>query len=223
MIILVYVQWLQSIFKNHLSFLTPHFFGELPYWWRFFLGVVIADFLFYLHHWIRHQVPWFWHFHVIHHSQKNLNMFSDQRYHTIEYIIESTIYIFPLLMLTIDVPSIALFEIVRRWHSRLYHSNVRTNFGILRYIFVTPQSHRVHHSHERKHHDKNFGVFFSVWDQIFGTQYRGWDEYPDTGVNDPLFPHDANRKGIDFVVTMVKQMIYPFQKIFISIVHVIKK
>jgi sterol desaturase/sphingolipid hydroxylase (fatty acid hydroxylase superfamily) len=216
-ILVFYVAWLKSLYQDHLSFLTIKAMGDLPQWLRIMWGIVIADFLFYAHHFIRHKVPWFWHFHVIHHSQKNLNMFSDQRYHFIEYVIENSIYIFPLLMLTVDTPSIALFELVRQWHSRLYHSNLKTNYGPLRYILVTPQSHRIHHSIEHKHRDKNFGVLLSVWDQLFGTQYRGWNEYPDTGIEDPLFPNDSTRNGIRIITHMFAQLIYPFRKIARSI------
>jgi sterol desaturase/sphingolipid hydroxylase (fatty acid hydroxylase superfamily) len=51
-------------------------------------------------------------------------------------------------------------------------------FGdLVRYVLVTPQFHRVHHSIEPRHRDRNFGLTFSIWDHLFGTQYRGYDEY----------------------------------------------
>jgi hypothetical protein len=93
----------------------------------------------------------------------------------------------------------------------MYHGNLRTNLGVLRYLLVTPQSHRVHHSTELRHRDRNFGVLFSVWDQLFGTQYRGFDEYPETGVSDPTFPYRTAERGP--VATIAAQHLHPFLRI----------
>ena len=73
------------------------------------------------------------------------------------------------------------------------HTAVRTNMGPLRWIFVTPQSHRVHHSFASEHIDTNFATVFSFWDIIVRTQYMGWDEYPVTGIADPNYPHERGR------------------------------
>ena len=58
------------------------------------------------------------------------------------------------------------------------------------------QSHRIHHSHREEHRDKNFGAIFSLWDQLFGTQYRKYDEYPETGIDDATFPMKPNLLGV---------------------------
>ena len=103
---------------------------------------------------------------------------------------------------------------IRHWHTRMYHSNIRTNLGWLRYIFVTPQSHRVHHSIEPRHHDTNFGLTFSLWDQLFGTQYRGYDEYPATGIDDEGFPSEqVGKEKLGVVRRLVSQLMYPFEAI----------
>lgn len=54
----------------------------------------------------------------------------------------------PFLMLKVSPPTIVLYAIFRRWYTRFYHANMRTDVGPLRYILVTPQSHRIHHSRE---------------------------------------------------------------------------
>jgi sterol desaturase/sphingolipid hydroxylase (fatty acid hydroxylase superfamily) len=81
----------------------------------------------------------------------------------------------------------------------------------LRYVLVTPQSHRVHHSIEPEHQDKNFGAILSIWDHLFGTQYRKYDEYPDTGITDNSFPHEDSFRPGRAAVTMTGQLIYPFR------------
>jgi len=63
------------------------------------------------------------------------------------------------------------------------HLNSRIRFGWMNYLFACPQSHRVHHSKEPQHIDKNFAVTFALWDVIFGTfYYPAADEWPSTGL-----------------------------------------
>ncbi|MGZ8396913.1 MAG: sterol desaturase family protein [Rhodoplanes sp.] len=55
--------------------------------------------------------------------------------------------------------------------------------GPLTAVFGGPQYHRIHHSIERAHWNKNYAAFFPVWDQVFGTQHRpGPQEWPKTGI-----------------------------------------
>jgi len=212
-VIVAWVAVLHGFYNRHLDFLTVNFTGELPSWLNLVLVVVFIDFLRWLQHVIQHKVPWFWHFHVVHHSQRDLNLFSDYRYHVFEYLVRQTVYFIPLMMFGITHPSIVWLSLILVWHARLYHANIRSNFGPLRYLFVTPQSHRIHHSIEGPHKDRNFGAFFSIWDWIFGTQYPGHLEYPDTGVQDETFPHEKSIKGISLILTPLAQMIYPFRAI----------
>ncbi len=209
-IIVAYTHFLSSIYKQHLNFLTITPIQQLPVAVSFTIGVLASDFLAWFHHWVRHRVPWFWEFHTIHHSQKELNMFTDLRYHVLEYMVSRTISTFPLLMVGVNTYGVLLFALIHTWHTHLYHANIKSNFGPLRYIFVTPQSHRIHHSIEPRHQDKNFGVMFSIWDRMFGTHYHGENEYPDTGIADHHFPFEKSIKGLDLILNPVRQHIYPF-------------
>ncbi len=78
---------------------------------------------------------------------------------------------------------------------------------------VTPQSHRVHHSLEPQHGDRNFGVIFTIWDRMFGTLYANYDEYPDTGVLDDRFPLEQGLKGLAPVGAFAAQLWFPFRLI----------
>ena len=83
----------------------------------------------------------------------------------------------------------------------------------LRWILVTPQSHRVHHSFASEHLDTNFATVFSFWDIIFRTQYMGWDEYPATGIADPDFPLEKNASPGALLGAYARQNVYPFQQV----------
>ena len=212
-----YVLVLESFYSSHLAFLSVHWLDELPEITLLLWGVLLIDFLDWFHHWVRHQVPWLWQFHVIHHSQRNLNLFTDSRYHVLEYIVSETIRIIPLLALGVEATSIVYVVMFKLFLTRMYHANIKTNLGPLRYILVTPQSHRIHHSNEPHHRDKNFGVLLSIWDRLFGTQYPGYEEYPETGVEDENFPEDKSKFGLNLFVSPILQHLYPFRVIAKSV------
>jgi len=209
-VVVVYIKFLESIYETHLSFLTVEAIRQLPESVCFIWGILFSDFLAWIRHYNFHKLPWLWPFHTIHHSQRTINMFTDLRYHVLEYLVDMTIRIIPMLILTVDTPLIVTFEVFVSWFTKAYHGNIKTNLGWLRYIIVTPQSHRIHHSLEPRHRDKNFGTIFSIWDYMFRTQYRRYDEYPETGLEDTSFPHDQYNHWVDFLLTPLKQMIYPF-------------
>ena len=208
-----YVYFLETIYKNHLSFLTIPYITRQQEWIQIIIGVVVVDFLFWFQHVLQHKIPVLWQFHAVHHAQRSINLFTSFRYHIVEYIVRNTLVTLPLMMLSINTANIAFFVVFQDWFARFYHSNIKTNLGLLRYLLVTPQSHRIHHSIESKHRDRNFGSIFSVWDYLFRTQYRGYEEYPQTGIDDHSFPHEETAKLHRLVLTPLKQTLYPFRQL----------
>jgi sterol desaturase/sphingolipid hydroxylase (fatty acid hydroxylase superfamily) len=83
----------------------------------------------------------------------------------------------------------------------------------LRYLLVTPQSHRVHHSLEIEYRDQNFGAIFSVWDFILGTQCTNFEIYPETGITAEAFPHQPAKGLKSLLLTPLFQLLYPFSVI----------
>ena len=184
---------------------------------RFLMGFLVTDFLVWFHHFLRHKVKYFWFFHTIHHSQKAINIFTEGRFHTVEPIIAWIVRFVPVFMLDLNGVSIFAMALLQRWYSRIYHANLKTNYGILKYFMVTPQSHRIHNSREEKHRDKNFGVLFTIWDRLFGTLYSNYDEYPETGIDDPQFPHEEELNVSSIVRAFARQFFYPFKLLFSDI------
>jgi sterol desaturase/sphingolipid hydroxylase (fatty acid hydroxylase superfamily) len=213
-VLLAYTALLRAAYWRYLDVLTIDAVDRLPPWARIVLAILVIDFLGWFHHWVRHKVPAFWLFHTVHHSQEHLNAFTDLRYHVVEYAIASTVRLIPLMMLKITSPGIAGYVLVHQWYTRFTHANVRTNLGWLRFVLVTPQSHRVHHSPHRRHWDKNFGVLFSFWDRLLGTQYRNVREYPRTGIPNDDFPRERSARPISLLLTPIRQMIWPFKRLF---------
>jgi len=218
-----FVSLLNFIYVQHLSFLTIHAVETWPLGVRIAFGVLFFDLLKWTQHAVKHNIPWLWYFHMLHHSSKKINMFTGQRYHFVDYIFRHMIMTLPLLMLQVSTEYIVFFQIMLKAHSRIYHSNIKSNFGFLRYIIVTPQSHRIHHSIEPKHRNKNYGAHFTVWDYMFGTQYRGYDEYPESGIEDTEHPQEDDKTGLELIFTLIDQLLYPFRLIGRSIFKSLKK
>jgi sterol desaturase/sphingolipid hydroxylase (fatty acid hydroxylase superfamily) len=190
LIVGTYIAVLAKIYKSYFSNLTFSGPAQTPGWFRFVLAILLLDLGYWVQHYLNHRVTFLWQFHKVHHSQRQLNFFTDFRYHPLEYVVRHTFISVPFLFLSIDPPVIAAVAVVKEWYSRFYHGNIRTNLGPVRYLLVTPQSHRVHHSLEARHRDLNFGAIFSFWDFFFGKQYKGFHEYPQTGIDDERFPHE---------------------------------
>ena len=79
-----------------------------------------------------------------------------------------------LIIVSLGVPVLAVvvFEIVLNAASMFTHSNIKITTSIermIRWLFVTPDMHRIHHSVIENETNSNFGFFISVWDRLFGT------------------------------------------------------
>jgi sterol desaturase/sphingolipid hydroxylase (fatty acid hydroxylase superfamily) len=189
---------------------------EWPAWLRVSFSLLIYDFYQWLHHFVRHKVAWLWQFHVIHHSQTELNLFTDLRVHFGEYLAAHVLTFIPLFALNLTPFAIMGVGFFTIWYTRFIHTNVRTNLGFLKHILVTPQYHRVHHSIETRHYDKNFGVLFTLWDRVFGTMHPDYDEYPQTGVVGVDFGRPSTFAPREWAATLGRQLVYPFAAILRS-------
>ena len=210
MVVRAWMRVLRQLYERHLDFLALDFTMELPSWLSLLLAFLLMDFLRWLQHAIQHKQPWLWQFHAVHHSQRDMNLFSDFRIHPVDLMVRPTVYFLPLAIFGVSPPEMVWLGLILVWQARLYHANVRMNFGPLRYLFVTPQSHRIHHSVEARHHDKNFGACLSIWDRVFGTQWHENEDYPDTGIRDEAFPRETSTSVSRLIPTTAAQLIYPF-------------
>jgi sterol desaturase/sphingolipid hydroxylase (fatty acid hydroxylase superfamily) len=213
LVIVTYVAVLTALYNRWFSALTITAAAAWPAWARFAVAVLLLDFLYWGQHFTNHKVAMLWQLHTVHHSQRSLNFFTDFRYHVLEYVVRHTWLVIPFLILQVSGPRIVWYSIVTRWYTRFYHGNIRTNLGWLRYVLVTPQSHRIHHSIEPQHRDRNFGSMFSFWDYLLGTQYRRYDEYPDTGIGDEAFPHEEQIGVRSLLFGPLVQMAYPLRRL----------
>ena len=182
----------------------------LPSWAAIVLSIVLFDLAIYLQHVLFHAVPALWRVHRVHHSDLELDATSGLRFHPVEILLSLGIKL--ALVALVGPPAIAvmLFEVILNATAVFNHANVRLPLSIdrwLRWIIVTPDMHRVHHSVVRRETDSNFGFNLTWWDRILGT-YRA---HPAAG-------HEGMTIGLNEFknvrdVTLVKVLVMPFRRI----------
>ena len=125
----------------------------------------------------------FWPVHATHHAIRELSALNAYA-HFAEKLTQFLLMVVPLSAIEWDSPVVpAVIVWVITWAEYWIHSPTSAQLTSLRSVFVTPRFHRIHHSLEPQHFDKNFGILFSFWDRLFGTAFNpSADEWPDTGL-----------------------------------------
>ena len=165
------------------------FLNDSP-WLSFFFYLVILDFVAYWLHRGQHQFnPW-WALHSLHHSQRQMSFWSDDRNHLLDDFIVDGAFAMVALLIGVAPAQFVTIVIATRVVESLSHANLKLSFGrIGEYLLVSPRFHRVHHGigvgHEGAARGCNFAVLFPLWDVIFRTA-NFENSYPSTGVRDQL-------------------------------------
>jgi sterol desaturase/sphingolipid hydroxylase (fatty acid hydroxylase superfamily) len=151
---------------------------------------IFNDFFFYWCHRLQHRFLWRWH--AVHHSIRDLNAVNSY-HHLGEALMSLFLYSVPTSLIVTDVATaVPLIGLVMWLHIVWIHSPTRAHFGPLRTMLVDNRYHRIHHSLEARHFDRNFGAFTTLWDRLFGTHYAPEPgEWPDVGLADVDEPADV--------------------------------
>jgi sterol desaturase/sphingolipid hydroxylase (fatty acid hydroxylase superfamily) len=147
-------------------------FIEAPYWLAFGLSFAVLDFSIWLTHVASHKIPILWKIHRMHHSDVDIDASTGIRFHPFEIVLSMCWKFLVVLVLGAPVLSVLIFEIVLNSGALFNHSNIKIPLKfdrILRWIIVTPDMHRVHHSVISREHNSNYGFNLSIWDKIFST------------------------------------------------------
>ncbi|MGD9728767.1 MAG: sterol desaturase family protein, partial [Nitrospiraceae bacterium] len=145
---------------------------ELPRWPGFVFAVVALDLAIYLQHVMFHAVPALWRLHRMHHADLDLDTTTGARFHPIEILLSMVIKFAVIAALGAPPVAVVIFEVLLNATSMFNHANVRMPAGLdrlLRWIVVTPDMHRVHHSIIRNDTNSNFGFNLPWWDRLLGT------------------------------------------------------
>jgi len=149
---------------------------------------LLLDLAVWFQHLVSHKVPLFWRIHRVHHADSEVDATTALRFHPIEILLSFVWKGAVIVALGGPWEAVLIFEIVLNGSAVFGHANIRIPERVdrlLRWLIVTPDMHRIHHSVLRRETDSNYGFYLSVWDRLFGTY-----------IQDPAEGHDAMEIGL---------------------------
>lgn len=183
--------WLQDLVRDQ-DLVLPTVEQSVP-WLRdqplllFATYFLLYDFAGYWLHRMQHAFPWWWALHSLHHSQRQVTCWSDDRNHLLDDLLASVYFAVVALLIGVQPGQYVVLLLLSRMVESLSHANVRFGFGrVLDKVLVDPWFHRTHHARasaaEPHIHDSNFGAVLPIWDLLFGTSVYDYKRRP-TGVD----------------------------------------
>jgi sterol desaturase/sphingolipid hydroxylase (fatty acid hydroxylase superfamily) len=162
--------------------------GPLDSLWLYAVAALahflLVDFFYYWFHRWQHRISFLWQQHKFHHSETALNVTSTRRVHWLEEPLVVLFVGMPIgLLVRVEGLELGILSLIEILWLQFVHLNVRLELGGLGRVLVGPQHHRLHHSYLPQHIDRNFAVFFPIWDMAFGTYCPPRPgEFPATGL-----------------------------------------
>ncbi len=184
---------LEPIFNSGIGILRTAGVGtfHLDQVWPGVTDGAVASFLIYLlaldlaAYWLhrgQHRISFWWRLHSLHHSQRQMTMWSDNRNHLLDDLLMSVLLVLLAQVIGVAPEQFVAIVALTQLSESLQHANVRLSFGrIGERLWVSPLFHRVHHSIQSG--ECNYGVLLPWWDQLFGTA-NFQAHFDPTGVKD---------------------------------------
>ena len=160
----------------------------------FVIYLVVFDAVNYFIHRGQHQFNSWWALHSLHHSQRQMTMWTDNRNHLLDDIVTTLVLSMVAMLIGVGPGQFVALVAIGQLSENFQHANIKCSFGWLGdRLWVSPRFHRLHHSigigHESAGRQTlgghNFGVLFPWWDMMFGTADFS-NRYDPTGVRDQV-------------------------------------
>jgi sterol desaturase/sphingolipid hydroxylase (fatty acid hydroxylase superfamily) len=140
----------------------------------FAIYLVALDFAGYGYHRAQHRVGVWWELHAVHHSQRQMSLWCDDRNHLLDDVLQAGFFAAIALAIGIAPTQFVVLSAVTNFMQSVQHANARIDFGrVLERLIVSPAFHRRHHAvgygHEGAAYGCNFGVLLPWWDILFKT------------------------------------------------------
>ena len=165
-------------------------------WVSLLMYLVVFDFLDYWMHRGQHHFGWWWKLHSLHHAQRQMTMFSDNRNHLLDDMLRDVLIVIVAQLIGVAPAQFVAIVVITQLSESFQHANVRIWFGSVgERLWVSPRFHRLHHSIGLGHESNgqgtlggnNFGVLLPWWDMLFKTA-NFEIRYDKTGVRDQVEP-----------------------------------
>lgn len=172
------------------------------------IGVLALDFSSWLVHLVMHKVPLLWRFHLIHHSDNNVDVTTGLRHHPGDSLLRGIFFLLLIFVSGAPMYSVMIYQTLVVLATAFTHANISLPKRVdkaLSYFLVSPNMHKVHHHWVQPYTDSNYGAVFSIWDHLFRT-FTTLDPKKIRYGLDKYYP---NEKDEDFMALMKR----PFQKL----------
>jgi sterol desaturase/sphingolipid hydroxylase (fatty acid hydroxylase superfamily) len=186
----------------------------LIYWWKagvwaaVVISVLALDFSSWLVHLIMHKVKLLWRFHLIHHSDTNVDVTTGLRHHPGDSILRGIFFMILIFVSGAPMYGVMIYQTLLVFATAFTHANISLPKWFdtaLSYVLISPNMHKVHHHWRQPYTDSNYGGVFSIWDRLFGTFMKLDKKDLHYGI-DQYYPPE---KDEDFAKLLMK----PFKKL----------
>lgn len=156
--------------------------------WQLLLAGFIIDFGLWFMHWLSHKNDVLWRLHALHHSSERLYWLNGERRHPISAIVLSSPGLMVVILLGAPANVIGAWFAIVGVHLAFQHANLDYTVGVFRKLLGVAEVHRWHHKREYEDAQVNFGEFWMLWDQLFGTYREGQNGViaGEVGIRDPM-------------------------------------
>ena len=175
------------------------------------VAFLLLDVVVYGQHRAMHALPLLWRVHRVHHADLDLDITSGLRFHPIEMILSMAIKVAVVFLVGAPVLAVLIFEIVLNGTSLFNHANLRLAGPVdrvIRWIVVTPDMHRVHHSVSLNESNSYFGFNLPRWDHIF----HSFRSVPSAG-HEQMCLGLSTLRDVDDCTSLVAMLALPFRRI----------
>lgn len=134
----------------------------------FIAALVLLDGWMYVWHRANHVVPLLWRFHRMHHSDNRMDVTTASRFHLGELAAANMLRLGLIVLLGFQIHHVVVYEMLVVAITQFHHADVSLGRfdRPLRWLIVTPDMHKMHHSRWRPETDSNYSTFLSVWDRL---------------------------------------------------------
>ncbi|MBI1341685.1 MAG: sterol desaturase family protein [Terrimonas sp.] len=150
----------------------------MVYWWHASVaasvvtGVLALDFSSWLVHLVMHKNRFLWKFHLIHHSDNNVDVTTGLRHHPGDSLLRGVFFLLFIFIAGAPMYSVMIYQTLVVLSTAFTHANIKLPAALdrtLSYVLVSPNMHKVHHHWKQPYTDSNYGAVFSFWDRMLRT------------------------------------------------------
>ena len=168
---------------------------------------LILDYGNYLWHVLNHKIPLLWRFHLVHHTDLDLDTLTAFRFHFGEMV--GSVFFRGLFVLLSGATAkeVLVYELLFEGATQFHHSNIKLPLKVergLNQLIVTPKMHGIHHSVNKDETNSNYAVIFSFWDRIHET-FTSIVHHDEISIGVPEY-RDGTQMTAGYLLTM------PFKK-----------